>query len=250
MRIGIITAMAQECLPIYKKLGNIVATDKISGVEIRQIETNNHTIYLATGGIGEIKAAITTQLLIDLFDIEVVLNFGFVGALNSNLEVGEMVIAEKVCHYQFDLSAIDGTEVGQYEIGEDKYFYLDQSIIEAVMRIIKKPIKLVSVASGDKFIASNVDKQNLKSNFGADICEMELAGIAITASRNNLPVFSLKIVSDKTDENAVISFTDVLNNGLTKYEDVIPQILEVLKGEKFVLPPKVKQKSSIKIIKQ
>ena len=88
MRIGIVTAMAEETLPVYRKLGNVVAEDNVSGVAIKQIETEGHTVYLATSGIGEIRAALAVQLLVDLFDIEAVLNFGFVGSLNPKLSVG------------------------------------------------------------------------------------------------------------------------------------------------------------------
>ena len=56
MRIAIITAMAEETLPIFKKLGNVVAQNTISGVAISQIEYDGDTIYLATSGVGEIKA--------------------------------------------------------------------------------------------------------------------------------------------------------------------------------------------------
>ena len=52
MRIGIITAMAEETLPIFQKLGNVVAEVTVSGVTVRQIEAEGHTVYLATSGIG------------------------------------------------------------------------------------------------------------------------------------------------------------------------------------------------------
>lgn len=106
MRIAIITAMAEETLPIFKKLGNVVAQNTISGVAISQIEYDGDTIYLATSGVGEIKAALAVQLLVDLFDVEAVLNFGFVGAINKNLELCELVVPRRVVHYQFDLSLI------------------------------------------------------------------------------------------------------------------------------------------------
>ena len=248
MRIGIITAMAEETLPIYQKLGNLVASNIISGVAIRKIELGNHTIYLATSGIGEIKAALATQLLIDLFDIEVVLNFGFVGSLQNNLDVGEMVLAERVSHYQFDLSAIDGTEPGQYDKDEEKYLYLDQNIIKNVSAKIKQPLKLVTVASGDKFVANQKDKEYLRNDFQADICEMELAGITIAAKRNDLPVFSCKIVSDKANEESNISFRDVVNKGLTKYEELLPSILEALNPDNYTLPPRIKSSKELKNI--
>ena len=84
MRIGIVTAMVEETVPIITKLGGVVAEDNIAGVRIVQIEAGGHTVYLANSGIGEIRAALAVQLLVDLFDIEVVLNFGFVGSLTGS----------------------------------------------------------------------------------------------------------------------------------------------------------------------
>lgn len=153
MRIAIITAMAEETLPIFKKLGNVVAQNTISGVAISQIEYDGDTIYLATSGVGEIKAALAVQLLVDLFDVEAVLNFGFVGALNKNLELCELVVPRRVVHYQFDVTGVDTDRVvGQYSGMSSNYFYLDETLIHNALANIGKQMKLVTVASGDVFV--------------------------------------------------------------------------------------------------
>ena len=133
MRIGIVTAMAEETLPIYRKLGGVVEKSAIHGAHVCRIELSGNTVYLATCGVGEINAALTAQTLVDLFDVEVILNFGFVGSLNPAIGVGELVIADRVCHYQFDTSRIDGTKVGQYLDKDDIYFKLDGALIDAVL---------------------------------------------------------------------------------------------------------------------
>ncbi|MEG2450994.1 MAG: hypothetical protein RSB09_04580, partial [Clostridia bacterium] len=74
MKIAIITAMAEETLPIYAKFGQIKASYTISGVMVREIETEHHTLYLATSGIGEIRAALAVQMLADKFKLDAVLN--------------------------------------------------------------------------------------------------------------------------------------------------------------------------------
>lgn len=142
MRIAIITAMAEETLPIFKKLGNVVAQNTISGVAISQIEYDGDTIYLATSGVGEIKAALAVQLLVDLFDVEAVLNFGFVGALNKNLELCELVVPRRVVHYQFDVTGVDTDRVvGQYSGMSSNYFYLDETLIHNALANIGKQMK-------------------------------------------------------------------------------------------------------------
>ncbi len=238
MRIAIITAMAEETEPILKQLGSALKDESnIAGVEVKKFELDGNTIYLATSGVGEIKAALAVQLLKDLFDIEVVLNFGFVGALSPALSIAELVVVDRVCHYQFDISAINDIEPGRYSDHEDRYFYLDENLLARVLANIGKPIRKVADASGDKFINNKLEKDNLKKNFGADICEMELAGIAIACERNNLPLLSLKVVSDKADELATADFGEIVHKGLEKLAKILPSVLDAIEGFSNPLPP-------------
>lgn len=238
MRIAVITAMAEETLPILERLGNSVAESTISGVYIRQIEMDGDTVYLATSGVGEIKAALAVQVLVDLFDIDVVLNFGFVGALNPSLDIGELVVCSKVCHYQFDVTMVDtDRKVGQYNGMKDNFFRLDKDILKGFMHIVGKPLKTVSVASADKFVAGKENKEALFKGFGCDICDMELAGLAIACERNSLPLFSVKVISDKADDCAGESFTSVVSKGMSKYEVLLPDIFKAVKGNISPLPP-------------
>lgn len=231
MRIAIITAMAEETEPILKQLGSSIKDEsKISGVDVKKFELDGNTIYLATSGVGEIKAALAVQLLKDLFDVEVVLNFGFVGALNPALSIAELVIVDKVCHYQFDISVLNGIETGRYSDHEDRYFYFDKDLIARVLANVGKPIRTVTDASGDKFVSSSQDKDMLRSDFKSDICEMELAGIAIACERNNLPLLSLKVVSDKADESANVDFGEIVHEGMAKLAKILPEVFSALEG--------------------
>ena len=238
MRIAIITAMAEETEPILRQLGSALKDEsKISGVDVKKFELGGNTIYLATSGVGEIKAALAVQLLKDLFDVEVVLNFGFVGALNPALSIAELVVVGRVCHYQFDISAIDEIEPGRYSDHEDRYFYLDENLLARVLANVGKQVRRVTDASGDKFINNKEEKENLRVNFAADICEMELAGIAIACERNNLPLLSLKVVSDKADELATADFGEIVHKGLEKLAKILPAVFDALEGLSNPLPP-------------
>ena len=238
MRIAIITAMAEETMPIFESLGShVVDESTISGVQVRKFELAGDTIYLATSGVGEIKAALAVQLVKDLFDVEAVLNFGFVGTVNPSLSIAELVVVDKVCHYQFDISSLNGIESGRYSDHADRYFYLDKDLIARVLANVGRPIHVVTDASGDKFVSSSGDKDMLRDEFKADICEMELAGIAIACERNNLPLLSLKVVSDKADESATGDFDEIVHTGMRKLAKVLPDVLKAINGTTTTLPP-------------
>lgn len=227
MKIGIITAMAGETQPLYQKMGKLADEINVAGVTIFKYEINGNDIYLVRSGVGEIRAAMTFQLLVDKFDVDVVLNFGLVGSLDNRFEVGDIVFAGKIVHHQFDTSAIDDVPAGQYDGNDSIYFHTDADLIKKVKDEIGEDIPVVTVASGDKFIASKEDKNHLRT-FGAEICEMECAGLIIASKRNNVPLLSIKVISDKADESADVSFGEVVRRGLTRYEEIFPAVLKAV----------------------
>ena len=230
MKIGIITAMAGETTPLYQKMGNATGEINVAGVTISKFDIDSNEIFLVRSGVGEIRAAMTFQLLVDRFDVDVVLNFGFVGSLDNRFDIGDIVLAEKIVHYQFDTSAIDNVPAGQYDGNDSIYFTADKALIEKVQNELPYKLPEVIVASGDKFVASKEDKEYLRT-LGAQICEMECAGLVIASQRNNVPLLSMKVISDKADESADISFADVVRKGLTRYEQIFPSVLKAVCGK-------------------
>ena len=227
MKIGIITAMADETTPLYQKMGKETGEIKVAGVTIFKYEIDGNEIFLVRSGVGEIRAAMTFQLLVDKFDVDAVLNFGLVGSLDNRFDVGDIVLAERIVHYQFDTSILDGVSVGQYDGNDSIYFTTDKCLIEKVQEELGEVLPQVVVASGDKFIASKEDKEYLRT-FGAEICEMECAGLIIASQRNNVPLLSIKVISDKADESADVSINEVINRGLTRYEQIFPSVLKAV----------------------
>ena len=230
MKIGIITAMADETTPLYQKMGKATGEINVAGVTIFKYDIDGNEIFLVRSGVGEIRAAMTFQLLVDKFDVDAVLNFGFVGSLDNTFDVGDLVLAEKIVHYQFDTSAIDNVPAGQYDGNDSIFFTADSKLIGKVQKELDSPLPQVVVASGDKFIASREDKEYLRS-LGAQICEMECAGLVIASVRNNVPLLSIKVISDKADESADVSFADVVKKGLTRYEQIFPAVLKAVCGK-------------------
>ena len=230
MKIGIITAMAGETTPLYQKMGNATGEINVAGVTISKFDIDGNEIFLVRSGVGEIRAAMTFQLLVDRFDVDVVLNFGFVGSLDNRFDIGDIVLAEKIVHYQFDTSAIDNVPAGQYDGNDSIYFTADKTLIEKVQNELLYKLPEVIVASGDKFVASKEDKEYLRT-LGAQICEMECAGLVIASQRNNVPLLSMKVISDKADESADISFAEVVRKGLTRYEQIFPSVLKAVSGK-------------------
>ena len=200
MKVGFLVAMENEYFPFLTKLGFLVNTEVLCGIEFCMYSSDNGEIVLAKCGIGEIASSAATSLLIGHFGCGVIVNFGLVGAL-VDLPKGGVVLVKDVVHYDCDLTPF-GRPLGE-PAGLDVVAF-PASLSDFA---IDSSFPLVRLASGDKFVADPERKEWIKANFSADICDMEGAGVAITAYRAGVPFIMIKLVSDAAGEGAVAEFT-------------------------------------------
>src|SRR6516162_9522076 len=93
--IGLIAAMPEEILPFIRRIGP-VKREKLAGFTIYQFHAGNKNVCLIESGIGITRAAQATRVVIDTAAPDVLLNFGFGGAILPGPTVGDVVVAEQV----------------------------------------------------------------------------------------------------------------------------------------------------------
>ncbi len=201
MKIGMIVAVAQEVGALLEKMGKPVKTETLIGYEIKVYEVNGHLLFVTKSGAGEISAASSTQLLISKFGCEMIVNFGVCGGLTDEMAVTKTAVVEKVVHYDFDTSEYDNCEVGRYMDYPDVYLPATKSLVEKACEVEPSLMRVIC-ASADKFVGDADRKRELNRQFGAQICEMEAAGILLTANRNEVPALLIKAVSDSVSGGA------------------------------------------------
>lgn len=193
--IGIIVATPEE----LKELKNIMTESKeykIFNLDFYKGKINNKNYVLVQCGVGKVNAARTTQILIDKFDIESVINVGVAGGLEEDINIGDIVIGEKLVQHDFDITAF-GHEKGYItEIG--KIFESDKSLIEKCKKIKIENLKIIvgTIASGDIFCTDTKMKEKIKNKFNSSCVEMEGAAIAQTAYLCNVPFLVIRAISD------------------------------------------------------
>lgn len=194
-KIGMVVAMQKELTTFLTSSGVEYASTSRRGYEIVDFKIGDNSIICIQSGIGEIFAAAATQTLISEYAVDIVINFGVCGSLHGGYGVGETVLVKNVVHYDFDLSPIDETAVGQYPGEPSADIPTDEELNDVVLGI-DGTIRAVRCASADKFVVDGNIKADLVSRYGADICEMESAGVLITCRRAGVPCLIIKAVSD------------------------------------------------------
>jgi adenosylhomocysteine nucleosidase len=206
IKVGMLIAVEIDAL--LGKYGENHEIIDCHGFKIYKYTIKNSEIFAIHSGAGQVYAAAATQLLICKFDVNFILNFGVVGGLTEEMTLEKTCVVKSVVHYDFDTSAADKCEVGRYLEYPDIFLPTDKNLLDLALKI-KPELKQVICASGDKFIASKIEKEKLHREFKADICEMEAAAIVLICNKCKVPCLLIKTVSDSIKGGADEFFKSV-----------------------------------------
>ena len=200
-----------------------------------KIEGQNCVIVQS--GIGKVNSARVTQMMIDNFDIEYIMNLGSAGALNPMLKIGDIVIGDELVQHDFDITAF-GHAKG-YITGVGDRVYSDKYLIEKFENAIENledrnyEIKTGTIASGDVFCTEIEMKNQIYANFKADCVEMEGAAIAQVSYLNNVPFIVIRSISDTPNGNNAITFDQFVELASKRCARILKEVLkDITKEEK------------------
>ena len=211
MIIGIIGAMEEEVSKLKKAMTDAVEKEK-AGMKFLSGKLYGKDVVVVRSGIGKVNAAICTQILIDEYKIDRVINTGVAGAINEDLDVGDIVISSDALYHDFDVTGF-GYEVGIIPRMKISTFKADEELAlkaKTLCEMVNKDIKCFvgRVVSGDQFISTKEKKVWIKDKFNGYCTEMEGCGIAHTAYLNNIPFVIIRAISDKADGSATVDYSE------------------------------------------
>ncbi|MEP6895243.1 MAG: 5'-methylthioadenosine/adenosylhomocysteine nucleosidase [Chloroflexota bacterium] len=248
MKIGIIGAMDEELLPIRAILSNLEKVEKGNRIFWRGEDYGNQ-IILTRCDPGKVNAVIATQQMIDLFSVDAIFNMGSSGALAPALEVGDLVVASEFIQHDFDVTdwglkhgelmfdILMSNETGQMQFRTQQIFKahpkLTQLAIEVAHSTELTPLNghtpktyTGRILSGDQFIGKLEKARELWNTHHGLCTDMEAAAIAHACEVNHVPFLCIRVMSDKADHSAVVSFTDFLVSATANYGKIFERILK------------------------
>ena len=181
-----------------------------AGMEFCEGILEGQDVVVVRSGVGKVNAAVCTQILIDDFDAEVVINTGIAGSLNADINIGDIVVSTDLIHH--DMNAVNfGYEPGQIPQMDVFSFEADKALADLAEKVCEEVNPEIQVfhgrvVSGDQFIADKETKENISTLFAGYCTEMEGAAIAQTAHLNEVPFVVLRAISDKADDSASMDY--------------------------------------------
>ena len=229
MTIGIIGAMEQEIALLRDRLGDAARIRK-GGFDFYTGTLAGQRVVLVKSDIGKVNAAIATTLLLADHAPQAIINTGSAGGFDPELEVGDLVIGEKVCHHDVDVTPF-GYEAGQVP-GLPPCFLADHEWVrrarEAASAIGLKH-KRGLIASGDRFMHEPEDVARVRARFPAMLAaEMEAAAIAQACYRFDTPFVIIRALSDIAGKENAVTFEQFLETAARHAAQLIITLLERL----------------------
>ncbi|MGI6377750.1 MAG: 5'-methylthioadenosine/S-adenosylhomocysteine nucleosidase [Bacilli bacterium] len=191
--IGLLVAVEIET--VLQSDLKLLETIEVGKFKVYKYRLANSELIVIHSGAGQTLAAAATEILISLFKVELIINFGIAGALNEKLGLNKVGIVEKIVDYQYDLSQFDDREVGRHLKYPNVEIMTNSSLLKQALALEPQLVK-VTCASGNKFVASTKEKQEIEEKFNCDIIEMEAASIQLIADMHAIPVLFIKGISD------------------------------------------------------
>ncbi len=221
--LAVLGAFRPEVVLLEKTLTD-AKVQEIEGIAFTSGRLRSRPIVIAWTGVGKVNAAMTTTLLLEHFRPTRVIFTGIAGAIDPNLEPGDIVIARRMAYHDMGTLWTEGMEHGGVKnrlTGEDNpvFFPADPNLLAAAdcgahkavfdpitLQSGKRPPKVITgtIVTGDAFVASREKGKEFEEKLGADAVEMEGAAVAQVCYQRGVGCLVIRSMSDKADESAVM----------------------------------------------
>ena len=217
--IGVVIAMQSEADILLDEM-KVTRSLSISGKKVHVGQAYGKDIALCVCGVGKVNAALGAQVLVSKFDANKLLNFGVAGSLNANTKLCQVYQIEAATQFDFDLVQLNGTKIGTLNEYEENYLRLN---------LISDGFEKRKLGTADRFNDSKDDYILLTQELSADIRDMEGGAIVQAAYAAQLPVYSVKAISDVAGSGSTTEqYLMNRDKALANLKAALPAIFETL----------------------
>ncbi|MFK4936236.1 5'-methylthioadenosine/adenosylhomocysteine nucleosidase [Lactococcus garvieae] len=207
MKLGIICAMEEELRTLVE---NLDRAGKITrhGYVFHTGSIGRHEVVLVQSGIGKVMSAMAVTLLVEVFSVDGIINTGSAGAVNHELKIGDVVVADRLAYHDVDVTAF-GYAFGQMA-QQPLYFESSKYFVSELKKAIENPV-VGLITSSDSFISSDSRIAEIKKHFPEVLAvEMEGASIAQAATALKKPFVIIRAMSDTASHDANVKFDEFI----------------------------------------
>ncbi|MDE5569255.1 MAG: 5'-methylthioadenosine/adenosylhomocysteine nucleosidase [Ruminococcus sp.] len=221
--IAIIGAMPSELADIRNMLGK-AEIKHISGFDFHVSEYKGNKIVNSCCGIAKVNAALCTQVMIDNFSPDCVINTGVAGGMDKSVKVCDIVISTEVLPHDLDPHFLK--DYPPY----CAVFKADEKLIETAEKICSENginSHRGRIVSGEAFVSDNVLKAKIHADFSPHAVDMESAAVGHACFLNSMPYVSVRCISDNADDDGAMSFDEFEKIAAKRVAEIVLKMTEL-----------------------
>lgn len=226
--LGLIGAMPEEIETLLAEMHPACEHVERGGRTFHIGELWGQPVVAVLSRVGKVAAASTATLLVSTFDVDELILTGVAGAVDPELRVGDVVVADRLCQHDIDASPIfpryevpllgetyfetDGElqaelfEAAGMFVGHDLHATLDGGVLRE-LGVASPRVRVGGVASGDQFIKSADVARRIADDLPGTLCvEMEGAAVAQVCYEHGARFGVIRAISDSADHEAADDF--------------------------------------------
>ena len=229
MKIGIICAGDEELSPFLPMIKDCKTVEKAM-LKFYAGRIDSIEVIALFSGVCKVNAAIGTQLLVDLFSADMIINSGTAGGMNPGLDIFDTVISTEVCYH--DVAPDILTEFHPWM--ESVFFTADPKLIRLSKTAVKKirPAGKViwgRMVTGESFITDE-GRQKINQEFAPLTVDMETASIAHVCYVNRIPFLSIRCITDTAEHSGLDNFDENCAKASVIAKDITVALLTEIKN--------------------
>lgn len=224
-RIGILCASDTELEPFLSHIQSFEIVEKAM-LKFYSGYIGNNDIVAVYSGVCKVNAAIATQLLIDMFHVDCIINGGTAGGMAENVKLFDTVVSERMIYH--DVSEDILTEFHPWL--EKNYFQADSQLYDAARRYSRESdfsILFGTMVTGEQFIEDE-KREEINQNYAPLSVDMETASIAHVCYVNQIPFLSVRTITDTASHKGIENFEQNCEAASERSAQIILGILNQL----------------------
>jgi len=217
--IALLSALDTEAGPLLSAIAR-PETIAVRGIPCVTGMVGDRRVVVVATGVGKVNAAMTTTLVVERFAPAAVVFTGIAGALDLELQPGDVVVAERLV--QHDL--VNHTEAGPVlrsvrspssglrgpiALEADPALLADAREAALGLEFLRAPdatraprVRFGTIATGDTFVSSAARRAQVRDDTGGRAVEMEGAAVAQVCRELGVPFLVVRGLSDRAAGDA------------------------------------------------
>lgn len=227
MKVGIICAGDTELAPFLPIIKDCKTSEKAM-LKFYEGKIENVDVVTLFSGVCKVNAAIATQILIDTYHVDMIINAGTAGGMDPKLDIFDTVISTEVAYHDVHEEIL--TEFHPWM--DSVFFKADEELLmlsEKAVAKLNTDYRIVwgRMVTGEAFITDE-GRDEINAKFIPLTVDMETGSIAHVCYVNRIPFITIRSITDTPSHSGSEYFEENCEKASVIAKDITVALLEEL----------------------